>query len=374
MNAPQFFMNSARRRDDAVVRPPIAPLAFHRRLPGYAPTPLVDAPRLADELGLGALAVKDESERLGLPAFKILGASWATYRLLVSRLGHEPQWHDLDGLRTALAPLGELTLVAATDGNHGRAVAHVARLLGFRSHIFVPAGTAPARIEGIEEEGAGVTVVDGTYEDAVAASAALASDTVLVVSDTSWAGYTDVPRTVIEGYDTIFAETDEQLDAPPEIVVVPMGVGALATATVAHYGSSASVAVVEPLNAACGLRSAEAGKPVTVPGPHTSIMAGLNCGEVSIVAWPRLYAGVDVFIAIDDSAAERGMRDLAGIGIVSGETGAASLAGLRALVDAGPVDPRGKRALVICTEGATDPSAYERIVGHAPWRRGDHRQ
>src|SRR6516165_2830319 len=130
MNAPQFFMNSARRRDDAVVRPPIAPLAFHRRLPGYAPTPLVDAPRLADELGLGALAVKDESERLGLPAFKILGASWATYRLLVSRLGHEPQWHDLDGLRTALAPLGELTLVAATDGNHGRAVAHVARLLG----------------------------------------------------------------------------------------------------------------------------------------------------------------------------------------------------------------------------------------------------
>jgi diaminopropionate ammonia-lyase len=335
---------------------------------------LVDAPRLADELGLGALAVKDESERLGLPAFKILGASWATYRLLVSRLGHEPQWHDLDGLRTALAPLGELTLVAATDGNHGRAVAHVARLLGFRSHIFVPAGTAPARIEGIEEEGAGVTVVDGTYEDAVAASAALASDTVLVVSDTSWAGYTDVPRTVIEGYDTIFAETDEQLDAPPEIVVVPMGVGALATATVAHYGSSASVAVVEPLNAACGLRSAEAGKPVTVPGPHTSIMAGLNCGEVSIVAWPRLYAGVDVFIAIDDSAAERGMRDLAGIGIVSGETGAASLAGLRALVDAGPVDPRGKRALVICTEGATDPSAYERIVGHAPWRRGDHRQ
>jgi len=374
MNAPQFFMNSARRRDDAVVRPPSAPLAFHRRLPGYAPTPLVDAPRLADELGLGALAVKDESERLGLPAFKILGASWATYRLLVSRLGHEPQWHDLDGLRTALAPLGELTLVAATDGNHGRAVAHVARLLGFRSHIFVPAGTAPARIEGIEEEGAGVTVVDGTYEDAVAASAALASDTVLVVSDTSWAGYTDVPRTVIEGYDTIFAETDEQLDAPPEIVVVPMGVGALATATVAHYGSSASVAVVEPLNAACGLRSAEAGKPVTVPGPHTSIMAGLNCGEVSIVAWPRLYAGVDVFIAIDDSAAERGMRDLAGIGIVSGETGAASLAGLRALVDAGPVDPRGKRALVICTEGATDPSAYERIVGHAPWRRGDHRQ
>jgi diaminopropionate ammonia-lyase len=95
---------------------------------------------------------------------------------------------------------------------------------------------------------------------------------------------------------------------------------------------------------------------------------------VSIVAWPRLHAGVDVFVAIDDTAAERGMRDLDRIGIVSGETGAASLAGLRALVDAGPVDPRGKRALVICTEGATDPSAYERIVGHAPWRRGDHRQ
>src|SRR5262249_26254104 len=146
-------------------------------------------------------------------------------------------------------------------GNHGRAVAHMAHLLGYRAHIFVPRGTADARITGIESEGAQVTVVDGTYEDAVATAAALARDDVLVVSDTSWEGYTEVPRTVIDGYSTIFAEVDEQLadGAPPDLVVVPMGVGALTAATVAHYAARSTIVAVEPMAAACGLRSAEAG-------------------------------------------------------------------------------------------------------------------
>jgi diaminopropionate ammonia-lyase len=365
--APLLLVNPGRKHDDSVSAPVVGPAEFHRGLPGYAPTPMVSAPALAADLGLAQLAVKDESSRLELPSFKILGASWAVYRLLVARLGHEPEWSDLDALRAALAPLGPLTFVAATDGNHGRAVAHVARLLGYPARIFVPVGTAAARIDAIEGEGAPVTVIDGTYDDAVRASAALAADDVLVVSDTSWDGYTEVPRTVIEGYSTIFAEADAQLaGAPPDVVVVPMGVGALAAAVCAHYSASATVIVVEPLSAACGLRAAEAGAPVLVPGPHDSIMAGLNCGMVSIIAWPIVSAGADVFAAIDDAAAESAMRSLAEIGIVAGETGAAALGGLRAVAADGRVDLAGKRVLVLCTEGATDPVAYRRITGREP--------
>jgi diaminopropionate ammonia-lyase len=364
---PDLLVNPGRRHDAPAPRPELPSAQFHRRLPGYAPTPVVDASAVARELGLAAVSVKDESHRLGLPSFKILGASWAVYRLLVGRLGREPEWQDLDDLRVELAPLGTLTLVAATDGNHGRAVARLARLLGYACRILVPAGTASARIDAIASEGASVTVVDGTYDDAVRASAQLAAEDVLVVSDTSWEGYTEVPRTVIDGYATIFAEIDEQLGAaPPEVVVVPMGVGALAAATVQHYASRATIVVVEPRTAACGLRSAAAGHPVEVRGPHTSIMAGLNCGTVSIIAWPAVSAGTDVFVAVDDAAAEQAMRDLATIGVVAGETGAAALAGLRAVVDADAFDVRGRRVLVLCTEGATDPVAYRRIVGREP--------
>jgi diaminopropionate ammonia-lyase len=354
------------------------PRAFHRLLPGYAPTPLHDAPALATHLGLARLSIKDESSRLGLPAFKILGASWATYRLLTQRLGHEPAWRDLDDLRAAFAPLGALTLVAATDGNHGRAVARMAALLGYGAHIFVPAGTVDARINAIAREGATVTVVDGRYDDAVTASAALASDDVLVVSDTSWPGYTQVPRRVIDGYTTIFAEVDEQLAAaaapPPDLVFVPMGVGALLASAVEHAPEAAIIAAVEPVDAACGYASAAAGHPVEVPGPHRSIMVGLNCGNVSILAWPVVESGVDVFVTVTDSDAEDAMRALASAGIVAGETGAAALAGLSAVAAVQPdanvgLELRGRHALVLCTEGATDPVNYERIVGHAPAAR-----
>jgi len=355
-----IFPNPARRRSAGPTGDG-APPAFHRKLPGYEPTPLVAAPGLAADLGLSQLWVKVESSRLGLPAFKMLGASWATYRLLCARLGHEPEWTTLDELRKALAPLGPLTLAAATDGNHGRAVAHMAAWLGYDARIFVPAGTAEARIDAIAAEGATVTVVDGTYDDAVAASAAIATDEVLVVSDTSWPGYAEVPQWVIDGYSTIFAEVDDQLArAEPEVVVSQMGVGALTAAVVDHFGSTSAIVAVEPINAACGLRSAETGHPVEVPGPHDSIMAGLNCGNVSFIAWPTVVAGVDVFVAVDDAAAEQAMRDLATIDVVAGETGGAGLAGLRALAEAGALP--GTTALIICTEGATDPEAYARIV------------
>src|SRR4051794_36787567 len=179
-------------------------------MPDYAPAPLRPAPASARRLGVGEVLVKDESGRLGLPSFKILGASWAVARALAERLGlAEPP--PFGELATAVAGLKPLALSAATDGNHGRAVGRMAELLGLEARIYVPAGTAQARIDGIASHGASVTVVDGGYDEAVSRSAADASERCLVISDTSWPGYEAVPRWVIEGYATIFAELDEQL-------------------------------------------------------------------------------------------------------------------------------------------------------------------
>jgi diaminopropionate ammonia-lyase len=349
--------------------------AFHAQLPGYARTPLVDAPRLASRLGVGRVWIKDESSRLGLPSFKILGASWAIYRALRQRgLPLEGGASFAEVVEKARAA-GPLAFAAATDGNHGRAVAHMARLLGCAARIYVPAGTAQARVDAIAGEGASVEVVDGTYGDAVARSAADASETCIVVSDTSWPGYVDIPRWVIEGYSTILWEIEDELrergERPPATVVVQIGVGALAAAVVAHVRSAdrdATMIGVEPAGAACVLESARAGRIVSVPGPHRSIMAGLNCDEPSLVAWPLVSRGIDWFVAVDDERAREAMRLLAQTGIVAGETGAAGLAGLLSLPD----DPgareqtgldRDADVLLFCTEGATDPDAYRKIVG-----------
>lgn len=353
-----------------------SPRPFHVRLPGYAPTSLVDAGQIAAELGLGRVWVKDESSRLGLPAFKVLGASWATYQIIVERLGGEPSWSSIAELRAQVATLGPLELVTATDGNHGRAVARAARLLGLGARIFLPAGSASARIAAIASEGAEVAVVDGDYDAAVAHAAAQAGDRSIVVSDTSWPGYSTIPAWVAEGYRTLFEEVDEQLaaaGAPPlDAVLVQTGVGALAVAAVHHHrapGSSATgdgplLAVVEPDTAACVAASARAGHPVTVPGPHPSIMAGLNCGTVSEIAWPVLSAGIDAFVTVDDDQAAEAMRALATVGVVAGETGGSGLAGLGQLVaDAGGRLGPSSSVLVLNTEGATDPEAYRRIVG-----------
>ena len=185
------------------------PRGFHRRLEGYSPSPLTETPELASELGVARLFVKDESSRLGLPSFKILGASWAVYRALGRHIGGWGDWERLADLNHALKPHKPLALAAATDGNHGRAVARMARLLGLEARIFVPHGTAPARIDAIRDEGASCRVVNGTYDDAVDHSAGEASERCLVVSDTSWPGYEEVPAWVIEGYSTIFAEASE---------------------------------------------------------------------------------------------------------------------------------------------------------------------
>jgi diaminopropionate ammonia-lyase len=384
-----LLVNAAARPAEATVPPSRAPLHLHRRLPGYAVTPLLEAPEVARANGVARVWVKDESWRLELPAFKMLGASWAVYRAMAERLGRDPEpWSSLDELRTRIDPLRPLTLAAATDGNHGRAVARMAALLRVASEIYVPAGTARARIDAIEGEGAKVTVVDGDYDTAVAAAASAAGERSLVIADVAIPGDEQVPSWVIEGYATIFWEVDDQLAAlgsgsgeglnsgqGPDVVMVPVGVGALAASAVRHYRREGltrrpRLIGVEPLAAACVLASLRAGRMVPVPGPHQSIMVGLNCGTPSLVAWPSLLRGLDAVVAVDDRRARQAMRDLAAAGIVAGETGAASLAGLTELV-AGPDAEEVRRAfgvapeakvLLLCTEGATDPDAYRRIV------------
>jgi diaminopropionate ammonia-lyase len=368
--------NSRERLD--VLPPDRSPLQFHRRLPGYEETPLVDAPLLADALGVGKVFVKDESSRLGLPAFKVLGASWAVYRALEERLGNEDfgDWEAIEDLKQKLEPLRPLSLVAATDGNHGRAVARVARLLGLGARIFVPGDMVAARREAIAGEGAEVVVVDGGYDEAVERSAEADG---LLISDTSWPGYERIPSRVIEGYSTMLWEIEEELirrgEAGPDLVVVQVGVGAFAAAVASHFRRPDSpqhpkLVAVEPARADCLFQSVSAGRLVSVPGPHDSIMAGLNCGRPSLVAWPTLISSIDVLVAVEDEPAREAMRLAARTGIVSGETGAAGLGGLLQLLHSGEGGEARRllgvnedtRVLVFNSEGATDPYAYRKIV------------
>lgn len=358
---------------------PSGAFAFHKLLPGYNPTPLLQAPNLARLLGLGEVLLKVESSRFGLPAFKILGASWAVYRALGERLAAAPEpWHNVDELAERVASLRPLTLVAATDGNHGRAVAHMAALLDLQARIYVPEGTAQARITGIASEGADVVIVSGTYDDAVALSASQADDRSLVISDTSWEGYRNVPAWVTEGYATIFREIDDALatrgEEGPQLVAIQFGVGALAAAAVKHYRRREprpKILSVEPISAACALASIRAGRIVTVPGPHRSIMAGLNCGRPSEIAWPDVEGGIDGFIAVSDERAREAMKALQHAGVTAGETGAAGLAGLLELLTGARHEQHRDelritdktRALLLITEGATDPEAYAQVIG-----------
>ncbi len=292
--------------------------AFHRSLPGYAPTRLVPVPELATELGVGQLLVKDESSRLGLAAFKVLGASWACHQVLRRQPGAR--------------------LVTATDGNHGRAVARMAAHFGVKATVFVPAVMRPGPVALITAEGADVVGVDGDYDDAVRQAAAFADQPGrALVQDTAWAGYEQVPAWIVQGYQTLLDEVDTQLGRAPDLVVVPAGVGSLAEAVVRHYrrpgAAHPSVLVAEPDTAACVLASLTAGQPATVTTADT-VMAGLNCGTISSSAWPVLRSGCDAAVAVGDRDALRAMADLGRLGISSGPSGAATLAGARAALTA----------------------------------------
>jgi diaminopropionate ammonia-lyase len=356
----------------------LLPRDLHRTLPGYAVTPLHRLDDLAARLGLGGVWLKDESWRLELPSFKILGGSWAVHRLLLERAGRPVAGAGFDELRAAATELGPLTLTTATDGNHGRGVARTARLLGLAAVVYVPAGTAVARIAAIEEEGAEVVVDPGNYDAAVARAAADADrNGWLLVADVAVGDDVTVPTWVIDGYDTIFDEADEQLPAPPTVVLLQAGVGALTAAGIGHYLRSRGAqgrprfATVEPLTAACLLASAAADRLLTIDADQRSIMAGLNCGTPSSVAWPLIAATVDAYLAVPDDRAREAMRLLADAGIVAGESGAAGLAGLLEAVEHDDVRAAlgldgDARVLLLNTEGATDPDGYRRIVGRAP--------
>ncbi|MCX5387097.1 diaminopropionate ammonia-lyase [Streptomyces sp. NBC_00083] len=338
---------------------------FHAALPGYAATPLVELPSLAAELGLGRVFVKDESSRLGLPAFKVLGASWAVRRVLAER--------DASGEGE-----GPVTLVTATDGNHGRAVARVARLLGQNARVFVPRGVHPRAVSAIASEGASVTEVAGPYDDAVRLAAQAAAEPgAVLVQDTAWPGYERIPGWIVEGYSTLCTEIDEQLaargaGAGPDLVAVPVGVGSLAQAVVTHYrsrpsGHAPALLSVEPEAAACVLRSLTRGAPVSVTTGDTA-MAGLNCGTPSSIAWPYLRDGLDAAVAVSDAAASRATTRLASHGVSSGPCGAAALAGLEAALTGPGADERravlglGPSSVVVLlsTEGvAANPGAVE---------------
>jgi diaminopropionate ammonia-lyase len=300
--------------------------AFHRTLPGYASTPLVQVTELADELGIGQVLVKDESSRLGLPAFKVLGASGACHQVLQRNPG--------------------AMLVTATDGNHGRAVARMAAHFGVKATVFIPDVTLAQTAARIAGEGADVVRADGDYDDAVRRAADFAEKEPgrALVQDTAWSGYEQAPTWIVEGYQTLLDEVDTQLGGVPDLVAVPVGVGSLAVAVVRHYrrpgGAHPRVLAVEPDSAACALASLAAGRLTTV-ATEATVMAGLNCGTMSSSAWPVLRDGCDAAVAVSDEDALRAVADLDRLGLSSGPSGACTLAGLRACL----TDPTRRAAL-----------------------------
>ena len=322
-------------RPELVGPPATEATRFHTTLPGYRPTPVLELPALAAELDLGSVGVKDESDRLGLPAFKVLGASWAIERTLALR-------PDVD------------TLVAASAGNHGRAVAHVARQRGLRCRVFLPARSIPARRAAITGEGAEVVVVDGTYEHAVAEASRAADEA--AVAEIADVGSSDTARWVIDGYATLFAELDMTVD----VLLVPIGVGSLGAAAARYAARTGTRLVgVEPETAACLTASLAAGVPTRIATPGTT-MAGLDCAEVSDAAWPTLRDGVDGTVCVTDDEVGAAVAELALYGLEIGESGAAPLAALRALVTDACTELRRfvglrehSRVLLVATEGPT---------------------
>jgi diaminopropionate ammonia-lyase family len=322
---------------------PESALSFHRSLDGYTPTPLVDLPSLAEELGVGRVLLKDESNRLGLPAFKILGASWAVCRALCQRYNLDPDGMTVPRLKDFIRSnvgFAELpVLVSATDGNHGRAVARMAALLGLSARIYIPAGLSSSAIDGIRSEGADLIETDTTYDNVVtlAAESTQGEAFDVLIQDTAWQGYMRVPQWIVDGYGTLFGEIDDALrelhPAGPDLVVCPVGVGSLAQALVEHYRSPGNAAPAllstEPDTAACIAQSLQAGKPVVVDTSYPSIMSGLNCGTPSELGWPALMAGIDAAVSVSEAGCRQAVLDLQRLGQDVGPCGAATLAGVR---------------------------------------------
>ena len=350
---------------------------------GYAPTPLLDLPDAAQAARVGTVRYKDEAGRFGLGSFKALGGAYAVARLLVAELAKRGVASAATSAELAEGKYkeatGRITVTCATDGNHGRSVAWGAQRFGCRCVIFVHEHVSQGRRDAIARYGAEVREVKGTYDDSVREAQRTAErEGWFVVSDTSYAGYTEVPRDVMQGYRLMADEAAEQFaPAVPTHVFVQGGVGGVAAAVSAQmrarFGDKVKVVVVEPEKAACLLESGEAGEPVAVHGDLDTLMAGLACGEPSLLAWQELERGAYAFMAVPDEAAVACMKALAARTppVVAGESAVAGLAALllaarepiaRTALDLQP----DSRVLLFGTEGATDPEVYERLVGRRP--------
>jgi diaminopropionate ammonia-lyase len=307
---------------------------FHQSLPNYSVTPLIELPAIAAELGVGRVFLKDESARMNLSAFKILGAAWAVAQALTD--GANPA--DIDDVKAAIDAENKPTLVAATDGNHGRAVAHMAKRLGLECAIVIPDGVSEQAINNIAGEGAEITIIDGNYDEAVELAKEITStlDNAIHVQDMSWPGYEQIPNWIIEGYTTLCSETDEQLremgSGPADLVAAPVGVGAFLHSVLANYRSQAGrnpvVLSVEAIGASCVLQSLQNCELTSVDTVPT-IMAGMNCGTPSSDSWPTHQAGVDAAVALTDDETRLDLKVLADLGVDAGPCGAATLSGVR---------------------------------------------
>jgi diaminopropionate ammonia-lyase len=307
---------------------------FHKSLPNYAVTPLIELPSIATELGVGKVFIKDESARMNLAAFKILGAAWAVAQAITE--GANPA--DIDEVKAAIDADNKPTLVAATDGNHGRALAHMAKRLGLECAIVIPDGVSDLAINNIAGEGAEITIIDGDYDEAVELAKEITStlDTAIHIQDMSWPGYEQIPNWIIEGYTTLCVETDIQLSelgsGPADLVATPVGVGAFLHSVLAHYRSqpnqSPVVLSVEAIGASCVLQSLQNGRLTSVETVPT-IMAGMNCGTPSSDSWLTHKSGVDAAVALTDDETRADLKVLADLGVDAGPCGAATLSGVR---------------------------------------------
>lgn len=365
-------------RDHAYVGPPRGsprPISFHRTMPGYAATPVIEMPDLARTYKVARIAVKNEQERFGLPSFKPLGSAWALHQRVKAVADLSPDallaFSDLTRIARSLDPP---TLCTASDGNHGRAVAALAEALGCGCVVLLPADSAASRIDAIRGHGAIVELVEGSYDEAVAAARAVArARGHWYCPDTVAADAADDERRfagdVMAGYGTLFEELFDQIGRPPDLLFVQAGVGGLSAAAVStlrRISRTVRVIVVEPEGSNAIALSLASGAPVSVPDAPT-VMACLRCQSPSFVAWPILLAGIDGAMVVTDDEAAVAVRELARKGVTAGASGAASLAGaLVACADetlrAGLAITTDSQIAVVNTEGATDPVNYAAIL------------
>ena len=360
--------------------------AFHESFPQYKVTPLADLKSMAEYLGLAKAAVKDESYRFGLNAFKVLGGSYAIAKYIAKETGRDISEMPYNVLtsKELKDEFGQATFFSATDGNHGRGVAWAAHRLGQKCVIRMPVGSTENRRLHIENEGAECTIEKVNYDDCVrmVAEEAKHAERGVVIQDTAWEGYEEIPSWIMQGYSTMADEACEQFEERPTHVFVQAGVGSLAGGVVGYFANKYKenppvMVVVEAEPAACLYRGAAAGDGDIriVDGEMPTIMAGLCCGEPNITSWDILKNHVTAFLAVNDDVARRGMRMLAAPfkgdpQVVSGESGAAGFGALATIMlEDSYSDLRAalgldkdSKVLMFSTEGDTDPDRYKTIV------------